>query len=266
MLEATHHEYSSFQTFTFKDDPRSLDKKHLSSTFHRLRDLARQRGRNVRFYGTGHYGDRFGRPHYHAAIFGLLPDHQELVERAWSSVPGAGHIDVPTQLEPDSAAYLCSYVTTKHADREFIAAGMQPQFSLMSRNPGIGLVWVPAFIKALESGPGIRYMVEHQDVPASVLCGKRTLPLGSYLRQKLRFYFYGDTSKPRGAADLAGLKDHSEKLAYLPPLSIDSTAIEQIAAWQEAQSTHKEIVQARKTQRALQIKKRKAIYDQLRSF
>lgn len=269
MLEATHHAYSSFQTFTYATEPPdgSLCKDHLSQTFHRLRDLARNRGKTVRFYGTGHYGDRYGRPHYHAAVFGLLPEDQGLLEFAWSKVPGAGALDPnPSQLEPASAAYICSYVTSRHANQEFIAAGMQPQFSLMSRNPGIGLVWVPAFIKALESGDGVRYMVEHQDVPVSVQCGSRSLPLGPYLRQKLRLYFYGDTTKPRGAADLAGLKTHVEQLKHLPPLSIDSTALDQIAAWQAAQSTYKEIQQKRKEVRALQIKTRKTIYDQLRTF
>lgn len=268
MLEATQHEYSSFQTFTYETTPvnGSLDRTHLASSFHRLRDLARTRGRTVRFYGVGEYGGQSGRPHYHAAVFGLLPEHQPLIEKAWSSVPGAGHIDVPSQLEPQSAAYICGYVTKKHADDEFRAAGLEPQFSLMSRNPGIGLVWLPVLVETLSTPDGVRYMVANGDVPSSVKCGSRTLPLGSYMRQKLRFHFYGDHTQPYEAASARGLKHHAEVLQEMPPLPVDAKSIELIEAWFKAQSTVRDRDLRRRAQRALQISTRKKIFDQMRTL
>lgn len=267
MLESQCHAYSSFQTFTYADPPSTgLAKEHISETFHRLRSLARYRGKTVRFYAVGEYGDITGRPHYHAAVYGLAPEDQPLVEHAWSSTPGAGHVDIPSQLEPQSAAYIVGYITGKHAHEHFVHGGLTPPFSVMSRNPGIGKAWLQVLVEALETPDGVRYMVDHQDVPASFRIGSRLLPLGSYLRSQLRFYFYGDTTKPREAANLSGLKEHIEILHQLPPLSITSTAAEQLEAWLKAQSTHKERKLLRNQQRALQIKKRKAIFDQLKTL
>lgn len=267
-LEAQCHQENTFATFTYAQEPSSgsLEKRHLSSTVHRLREAMRYRGlRPARFFGVGEYGDQTARPHYHAALFGVGEALRVLVQQCWDGVPGAGYVDFG-RVEPQSAAYIAGYVTKKHADPEFVAAGMQPQFSLMSRRPGVGSLWLPFFVEALESPDGVRYMVEYQDVPTAIQCGSRSLPLGPYLRQKLRFYFYGDTCKPRGAADLAGLKHHVEVLAQLPPLQVHSTVLDQITAWTQAQQSVKEIQQARKAQRALQVSKRHKIFRQLRTL
>lgn len=268
MLETQCHEYSSFQTFTYKTEPSSgLVKAHISDTFHRLRDLARQRGKRVRFYAVGEYGSRTSRPHYHAAVYGLLPEDQGLLEQAWSSTPGSGNLDPnPSALEPQSAAYIVGYITGKHAHEHFIHGGLEPPFSVMSRRPGIGMPWLPNLIGALESPDGALYLRCHSDIPPAVSIGSRSIPLGSYMRQQLRLYFFGDHRVPREGSLKRGAKTHAEILSLLPPLPVNSSAAEELDAWIQAQTTYKERRANHKKVRARQIETRKKIFDQMRTL
>lgn len=98
----------------------------------------------VRFYLAGEYGERTARAHYHAIIFGLGDNLQDskVLQDAWS-LDGKvlGHIDVK-KVEYASCAYVARYVVKKQVGRkskeEYACRGVIPEFSLMSRRPGIG--------------------------------------------------------------------------------------------------------------------------------
>ena len=82
------------------------------SFFKRLRKqyAKRSNGIKLRYYACGEYGDRYGRPHYHAIVCGLsLRDEDKaLVRLSWPF--GLCHFGTAT---PDSISYVCQYIDKK---------------------------------------------------------------------------------------------------------------------------------------------------------
>ena len=152
-----------FVTLTYNDDELpaggSLHYPHYQKFMKRLRRNARQK---FRFYMCGEYGDKYGRPHYHAILFGLqLEDlelwrtHQhvkyyrsELVEKSWSH----GHVEI-SEANYKNAAYVARYIMKKvtgdqaedHYKRidpiTLAEYEVEPEFTRMSLKPGIGATW-----------------------------------------------------------------------------------------------------------------------------
>ena len=156
-------------------DDWSLNKKHFQDFMKRLRKaFAPQK---IRFYMCGEYGNickhgidldlvkcpmcRIGRPHYHACLFncefpdlvsygshnGELRYTSPFLESMWKY----GFVDVG-QLNFESAAYVARYilkkVTGNMADDHYMLYDLdgcitfaEPEFTLMSRKPGIGRDW-----------------------------------------------------------------------------------------------------------------------------
>lgn len=136
----------------------TLVKDEVSSFMKRLR---RYSGQKIRFYACGEYGSERARPHYHIIIFGLHLDasdlkfwkfnHQgdalytsQLIERAWSlnGVPFGLHC--VAQVNWETCAYTARYVTKKlngDAAAVYDDAAIIPEFSVMSRKPGIGRLY-----------------------------------------------------------------------------------------------------------------------------
>lgn len=126
--EAACHDRNVFATLTFSEEhvPKDgqLRKSDLQLFFKRLR-----KGLSVpiKYYACGEYGERFGRPHYHALIFGIGPEDQPAIERAWHR----GIVDVGC-VEYRSARYVANYI-----QKVFYGDGSRVQpFALMSK--GIG--------------------------------------------------------------------------------------------------------------------------------
>lgn len=120
----------------------------------------------VRFYAVGEYGELTKRPHYHIALFG----EDFSGDRKHRRTSGDYHCyESPTlnrlwtygrheigELTTDSAAYIARYVMKKvngkkadeHYRRE-TADGevyyLNPEFSHMSRRPGIGRDWLETY-------------------------------------------------------------------------------------------------------------------------
>lgn len=211
-LESYSHENSAFITLTYDDDhlqfghPETgewlphptLNPKDLQNFIKRIRRaVAPQR---LRFYAVGEYGDRSWRPHYHLALFGYescwrgetrkdkhaqsLPccPPCDLIKEKWTY----GGID-NALVEDKSATYIAGYVTkklTKKDDEKLY--GRYPEFSRMSRRPGIGALNMDHLATALNSEHGHHCLTEHGDVPITIKIGTKTLLLGRYLRDQLR--------------------------------------------------------------------------------
>lgn len=152
--EATLHDRSLFITLTYDDahlpGDQSLNKKHFQDFMKRLRKAFPQK---LRYFHCGEYGEKLGRPHYHACIFNLdLPD-----KRLWKKTPG-GDLYVSEKLNDiwgqgycvvgdvtfDSAAYVARYITKKITGEgaETHYQGRLPEYTTMSRRPGIGKGWL----------------------------------------------------------------------------------------------------------------------------
>lgn len=143
MHENKFHDRSAFVTLTYNDEHlpsgASLVKADAQNFFKRLRKF-----RKVRFFLAGEYGEVGRRPHYHAIIFGVndLPEDIHVLEKAWSLDGKAiGFVDVK-KVEYASCAYVARYVVKKQVGQEgaadYARRGVIPEFTLMSRRPGIG--------------------------------------------------------------------------------------------------------------------------------
>lgn len=198
MLEALVHPTASFVTLTYSDenipDGGTLVPKHLQLFLKRLR--ARMPGHSIRYFAVGEYGDQTLRPHYHAALFGIDPfEHCPETDRAWAF----GHT-MSGDLTFESASYIAGYVTKKltKKDDPRLPYGHHPEFARMSLRPGIGAGAISKVAQALQSKAGWDEIGRTGDVPALLRHGAKTLPLGRYLRRKLREEMnFENTSAPK---------------------------------------------------------------------
>lgn len=172
--EKRFHEESSFITLTYDEAhlPKSgsLDVKHFQDFMKRFRKSVAPR--KIRFFHAGEYGERRGRPHYHAIIFGedFREGAYDLEESdrgdvTWSS-PALDAL-WPSGLNRvgdvtfESCAYVARYVTKKitgpsarsHYERICEATGevfdLKPEYATMSRRPGIGALHFEKYSKEI---------------------------------------------------------------------------------------------------------------------
>lgn len=165
--EIGYWEKTSFVTLTYDPEHLPLDlsisKRELQLFFKRLRKNLSQEGRNVVYYASGEYGDKFGRPHYHAIIFGMdnsLAD-TETLKKSWQK----GNVFVGTATY-DSCRYVADYVQKKLyglRSREYSDAGLEQPFSLMSQK--IGLRWAEDNYNSLIRNKGLTMHGAKQSIP-----------------------------------------------------------------------------------------------------
>lgn len=150
MNEKRMHRDSCFLTLTYDDKKvpefGSLVKSDLQKFMKRLRHDA---GPALRFYGCGEYGERTKRPHYHVLLFNYdFPDkrlysrndmdHELYNSKRLDSLWGFGH-SVIGSVDFESCAYVARYCTKVLTGPMAEQYGSKaPEFSVMSRNPGIG--------------------------------------------------------------------------------------------------------------------------------
>lgn len=136
----------------------------------------------LRYFFVGEYGDDTQRPHYHAALFGVGLNAVEDVRRAWAR----GNIMLG-DLTPQSAAYIAGYVTKKMTSKDDPRLeGRHPEFSRMSLRPGIGAPAVSTIADALRNEHGAGFISDNADVPMNLRHAGKMMPLGRYVRSKLR--------------------------------------------------------------------------------
>lgn len=154
--EASLHPSNECLTLTYDDDNlpenNSLQESDVQKFFKRLRRKYPEA--NLRYYYCGEYGDRGGRPHYHVLLFNFcFPDKvllsgngdralytSEILTEMW----GHGHAAIGS-VTPESAAYVARYVLKKQAKKIHIKDGRLPEYTRMSRNPGLGAGWIDRF-------------------------------------------------------------------------------------------------------------------------
>lgn len=170
--EAQLHEENCFITLTFspehlaaRDNPWSLDKKEFQDFMKRVRK--KFHGQRVRYFHCGEYGEKYGRPHYHALLFGLDFDDKVLhrvinghrlytsptLEKLWPF--GYSSIgDVTFESAAYVARYIMKKVTGDDAETHYaivddetgeIVGSKAPEYTTMSRRPGIAADWFGEF-------------------------------------------------------------------------------------------------------------------------
>ena len=135
--EAESWKSKAFLTLTYDDShlPRDcgLHKDELQRFFKRLRKVFEGSGRKIKYFACGEYGDRFGRPHYHAIVFGLDISDLGIVQRVWRN----GFVRV-LPVTMFRFQYVAGYVQKK-LDKESAAekyGDLQPPFQLQSNGLG----------------------------------------------------------------------------------------------------------------------------------
>lgn len=186
MLEAQSHQFSSFWTLTYdkENEPSdsSLNPDHPKNWLKRLRFALESSNRSVRYYLVGEYGDQTNRPHYHVALFGVNETEADLIRDTW----GFGFVYGGT-LTVQSAEYIAGYVTKKMTKKDDPRLkGRYPEFARMSLRPGIGGLSSGYFADTLHSEFGAKFIAETGDVPTHFHSQGKMLPLGRYMRQKIR--------------------------------------------------------------------------------
>lgn len=190
LLESVKHASSCFVTLTYNDltipHGSTLVTDDPKNWLKRLRQALYPD--KIRYYLVGEYGDKTYRPHYHAAIFGLnqelgggIDGRRGLVALTWKN--GITHVG---DLSKDSAGYICGYVTkkmTKKTDPRLL--GKYPEFSRMSRRPGLGASAMKDVAGAYEEYLKAETFTTGT-FPAVLQYGKKKMPLGRYLKRVLR--------------------------------------------------------------------------------
>lgn len=130
----------------------TLDKRDVQLFMKRLRRSFD--GREIRYYLAGEYGSQTHRPHYHAILFGLslsdFPDIKPVSKNSFGQylyssqkmyeIWKLGNVAL-AEVSWQTCAYVARYCVKKLGDdvsREtYESFGVLPEFSLMSRRPGI---------------------------------------------------------------------------------------------------------------------------------
>lgn len=172
--EASLHSNNCFITLTYAPEhlPKggTLVMEHFQLFMKRLR---KKYGAGIRFFHCGEYGEKKGRPHYHALLFNFdFPDkekapfslekhseHDLWTSESLTELWGKGHCSIGS-VTFESAAYVARYITKKRTGKgcpprcvdagkpyhsclspEKYYDGIKPEYITMSRKPGIASKW-----------------------------------------------------------------------------------------------------------------------------
>lgn len=165
MNEAKMYQDNCFITLTYDDNTLPCTPEGIPTLEKRdfqlfMKSLRKKNGPNIRFFHCGEYGELFDRPHHHACIFNFdFPDkmqvgrsgnfpiyESEQLEKLW---PHGFHTIAAVTWE--TAAYTARYITKKITGEQADAHYEQrePEYTTMSRRPGIGKPWFDKFMDDL---------------------------------------------------------------------------------------------------------------------
>ena len=163
--ESKMHDENCFITLTYTDE--ELHKKMLDNRgeiigldkkdFQKFMKRLRKKIGAVRYFHAGEYGEKTGRPHYHACLFGYdFPD-----KKLYKTTEQGNHLFTSKMLDKiwkkgkcwigevtfESAAYVARYIMKKIIGKqaEDHYNGLRPEYTSMSLKPSIGATWFEKF-------------------------------------------------------------------------------------------------------------------------
>jgi len=171
MHEASLHQENQFITLTYNE--KHLPKNEGLNHEHFQKFLKRYRfkiaPRKITYYMCGEYGENFGRPHYHALIFGhRFKDLENLGKPSYFRSPTLETLwpygySMIGNVTFQSAAYVARYIMKKitgdqakdHYEKCHQATGeivqVKPEYNRMSTRPAIGKRWFEQFSSDYEN-------------------------------------------------------------------------------------------------------------------
>lgn len=178
MLELVQNPIAYFVTLTYCEEHVpltgrgnvTLEAADLQRYWKRLRKSLP--GVGIRYFACGEYGDKKGRPHYHALVwtteevsieYGLQNGRLQVVDsvfaRSWHDCCIVDVVPVPSGEDGARIArYVAGYVTKKMTTQKALERSgnddpeVEPEFGRSSRRPGIGLGAAGGLAAALRSG------------------------------------------------------------------------------------------------------------------
>lgn len=158
--EASMYEKNCFVTLTYDNENLPKDNSLYLEHFQEfIKKLRRKEGTEIRYYHCGEYGEETFRPHYHVLLFNYDFDDKSLLSigngtklytsdkcnKFWKN---RGHCTIG-DVTFQSAAYVARYIMKKHLgpDQDDYYCGRKPEYTTMSRRPGIGKKWLEKYGK-----------------------------------------------------------------------------------------------------------------------
>nr|WAE43866.1 MAG: replication initiator protein [Microviridae sp.] len=173
--EASLYERNCFITLTYSDDSELYDGNLHVEHFQKFMKRFRKKfpGDRIRFFHCGEYGEKRGRPHYHACIFnfdfsdrvyfgtrkGVKLYTSEVLATLWPD--GFSSVgDVTFESAAYVARYVCKKITGKLKDKHYLDNGIidfdtgelvakKQEYTTMSRRPGVGAGFLKDFVKQI---------------------------------------------------------------------------------------------------------------------
>lgn len=160
--EAQMHEKNCFVTLTYETEnltyggeAYTLYPRDLQLFFKKLR---KKYGPKIKYFACGEYGEKKGRPHYHACIFGVDFDDKILtpVQKGEFPLYTSASLaklwthggNVIGEVNFETAAYTARYILKKKLGKtasHYKKVGIEPEFTRMSRRPGLGASWLAKY-------------------------------------------------------------------------------------------------------------------------
>jgi len=214
-------------TLTYSEEnlPESVSKQEFQYWLVRLRKKLYPR--TIRYFGCGEYGERSGRPHYHAVLFGIGLWALDIIQESWKK----GFVSV-AELNACRARYVARYTTKKLGSVQSFTDSRNPEFGLMSRKPGLGhdaLPTIAASLRAAGATFGMYHGPENVQNQSNLgfsgfvrMNGQR-YPLDTYMARKLK-----DLVDNPPTTDATQAR-RSEINSRHPPESIEDVSVERLA-------------------------------------
>ncbi|AXB22586.1 replication initiation protein [Alces alces faeces associated microvirus MP18 4940] len=151
-------------------------------------------GEKLKYFAAGEYGDTTFRPHIHAIIFGLhLPDlrpsdrffsrdFQYYESDILSSIWNMGHV-VVANVTFETCAYTARYIVKKLNGKQadlYDQLGIEREWALMSRKPGIGSAYADR---------NIEHLLDDKYLIISTEDGGKKFPVPNYYKRKFDSWF-----------------------------------------------------------------------------
>lgn len=158
--EASMHESSMFLTLTYNDVNLPKTDNGLNTLDHTdfqkfMKRLRFKLNKPIQYYMCGEYGDKTGRPHYHALLFGHRFDDLLCTKRTDAGsliytskqldhIWGKGHCWVG-DVTFESAAYVSRYLMKKINGKSHFSYLVKPEYTKMSLKRPIGKSWISKY-------------------------------------------------------------------------------------------------------------------------
>ena len=146
-VENLMHKKSVFLTLTYSDEclpkDRSVHKRDLQLFLKRLRKICFES--KIRYFACGEYGETTHRPHYHLIVYGISkndPVFKNMRGRSGECKAWPFGRCFVGDVSFQSCKYVAGYVAKKYKGKDALEhykkLGVEPEFCLSSRRPGIG--------------------------------------------------------------------------------------------------------------------------------